>query len=303
MTLAVDISNYTGQITADQVSAWRDAGVGLVIVQAVDPPAGYPAGCTKQQIQTLNQAGMPVDAYVFFWFDSDPGHIDNALALLEGLTIHRVWLDLEDVAAKGYDQATTVAKVTDALQRCDNWSQAHNLPLPTGIYTGSWYWTNSAYMGNTQAFNSRDLWSASYDFIADASQGFVAYGGWTQCTIKQHIGSSAFCGVSGLDQDCLSNDYATLLGAAAPTVAVAEPAQVSCPAVPQAYQDKFGVGPDGWPAVAANLEGVIHQLVVQVQQATHQGLQDPVKLNQIRAIVSTYKTGAANKLHELAGVR
>src|SRR5579859_3271892 len=161
MSLAVDISNYTGPITVAAVNAWRAAGVGLVIVQAVDPPAGYPPGCTQQQIQTLNQAGMPADAYVFFWFDSPPNHVDHALSLLEGTKVRRVWLDLEDIAAKGYDQPTTEAKVADALQRCDAWSQARNLPA-AGIYTGSWYWASELYMGNTQTFKSRDLWDARY---------------------------------------------------------------------------------------------------------------------------------------------
>ena len=103
----------------------------------------------------------------------------------------------EDVAAKGYDQATTEAKVADALQRCDAWSQAHHLPL-AGIYTGSWYWASELYMGNPQTSKSRDLWDAHYDYIPDALPGFQSYGGWNGCVIKQHMGSSAFCDVAGL---------------------------------------------------------------------------------------------------------
>jgi hypothetical protein len=296
MTLALDISNYTGPITIADVAAWRDAGVGLVIVQAVDPPAGYPPGCTLQQIQTLNEADMPADAYVFFWFDSDPGHVDHALSLLEGIKLGRVWLDLEDVSAKGYDQATTEAKVADALQRCDAWSQAHNLPS-TGIYTGSWYWASELYMGNTQTFKGRDLWDAHYDYIPDALQGFQSYGGWTGCVIKQHIGSSAFCDVAGLDQDCLAPEYAQAILGGPPQ---AEPpgavATVTCPAVPKDYQDKFGVGPDDWPAVAANLEGIIHQVMAEIEQVTLRAQADEAKLEQIRALVATVNTGTVGQV-------
>ena len=296
MTLAVDISNYTGPITADNVNAWRDAGVGLVIVQAVDPPAGYPDGCTQQQLQTLNQAGMPAEAYVFFWFDSDPGHVDHALSLLEGVTVRRVWLDLEDVAARNYDQATTEAKVADALKRCDDWSQAHNLP-PAGIYTGNWYWSNPHYMGNTPKFSERDLWDSNYDYVAEAGQGFNAYGGWTACAIKQHIGTSSLCNVSGLDQDCLSADYAqAVLGAPPQAAPPADTPPVSCPPVPQEYQDKFGVPSDGWPGVAANLEGIIHQLVVEVQQVTQQAQADEAKIDQLRKLIETFNTGSVGQV-------
>jgi hypothetical protein len=300
MTLAVDISNYTGPITSDQVDSWRSAGVGLVIVQAVDPPAAYPAGCTRQQLQMLNQAGMPAEAYVFFWFDSDPTHVDHALSLLEGVQVRRVWLDLEDVAAKNYDQSTTEAKVADALRRCDAWSQAHNLP-PAGIYTGSWYWTSADYMGNTQAFKDRDLWDAHYDYVADAVQGFQPYGGWAKCMVKQHIGSSVFCGVPGLDQDCLSAEYAqAVLGAPPRSALQAQTASVSCPPVPQDYQTKFGVGIDGWPAVAANLEGIIHQVMAQVQQVTQLAQADEAKLEQIRALVAAYNAGTLGQIRVLA---
>jgi hypothetical protein len=301
MTLAVDISNYTGSITADQVSAWRDAGVGLVIVQAVDPPAGYPPGRTGQQLRVLNQAGMPAEAYVFFWFDSDPSHVNRALALLEGVNVRRVWLDLEDVAAKGYTQDQTEAKVTDALQSCDAWSTAHDLPSATGIYTGAWYWTNALYMGNTQAFKTRDLWDAHYDYIPDAAQGFQSYGGWDSCKVKQHIGTSVFCGVGGLDQNCLAAEYASVV-AGGPTASApqAEVPQVSCPAVPQEYQDKFGVGANDWPGVAANLEGIIQQVMAEIAQITQLAQADEAKLEQIRALVATFNTGTLGQVRALA---
>ena len=301
MTLAVDISNYTGPITAANVNDWSNAGVGLAIVQALDPPAGFPAGQTRQQLATLNAAGMPAEAYVFFWFDSDPAHVDRALALLQGLNVRRIWLDLEDVAAKNYNQQDTEAKVADALQRCDAWGAAQGIPQPrAGIYTGNWYWSNAAYMDNTETFKDRDLWDANYDFIGIASQGFRSYGGWRSCAIKQHIGSSAFGGVSGLDQDCLSDAYAQAVGGA-PAAVPAPPAPVNCPPVPQDYRDKFGVGPDGWPSVAANLEGIIHQLMAEVEQVSLQVEADATKIGQLQALVATFNSGSVGQVKTPVG--
>jgi len=302
MTLALDISNYTGPITQEQVNGWRDAGVGLVIVQAVDPPAAYPAGCTRQQLETLRDANMPAEAYVFFWFDASPDHIDRALSLLEGLPIRRVWLDVEDIGAKSYNQATTEAKVADALQRCDTWSQQQGLPQ-AGIYTGKWYWEATDYMGNTSSFSDRELWDANYDFTPDATSGFRPYGGWTGCSIKQHIGSSEFVGVGGLDQDCLTDEYAgAILGGSSPSSPQAPVATVTCPEVPQAYQEKFGVAADGWPAVAANLEGIIRQLIGEVAQVSQQEQSDAAKLEQVRALVARYRTGTLGKVRQLVQV-
>jgi hypothetical protein len=297
MTLAVDISNYTGPITLDQVNAWREAGVGLVLVQAVDPPAGYPPGVTRQQLEVLRDAVMPADAYVFFWFEADAGHVDRALTLLDGFPVRRVWLDLEDTAAQRFDQATTEAKVADALQRCDAWSQGRGLPT-AGIYTGHWYWADPLYTGNTQAFADRLLWDSHYDFIADASQGFRAYGGWTECVIKQHIGSSTFCNVAGLDQNCLSASYAEALGAP-PVLAQERGEEVSCPPVPADYQEKFGLGAEGWPGVAVNLEGIIRQVMGELEQVTLVEQADEAKLARIREIVARYRSGKLGAIRKL----
>jgi hypothetical protein len=69
--LAVDISNYTDPLTPTAVEGLNGAGVSHVVVQAIDPPPGYPVGRTRQQIQLCQSAGLTVDAYVRLWFDLD----------------------------------------------------------------------------------------------------------------------------------------------------------------------------------------------------------------------------------------
>ncbi len=200
--LAVDVSNYTDALTAEEVQALKDAGVGLVIVQAVDPPAGYPAGKTRDQIEVCLAGGLAVDAYVWIWFDMDSSDIQRKLSLLDGLAIRQLWLDVEDTAASKYDAATCEQKVADALALCDAYGTTSN---QVGVYTGLWFWTDRRYMGNTVAFASRELWDAHYDLIPDSAVGFVPYGGWTTPRIKQYQGSTSLAGIAGLDLNVLSS--------------------------------------------------------------------------------------------------
>jgi hypothetical protein len=44
--LAVDTSNFTEPLSPTAIQGLKDAGVGHIIVQAIDPPPGYPRGLT-----------------------------------------------------------------------------------------------------------------------------------------------------------------------------------------------------------------------------------------------------------------
>lgn len=210
MTLAVDCSNFTDPLTPDAVQALKAAGVEVVIVQAVDPPPGFPAGVTRNQIQACLDGGLTVDAYVWLWFDLDVTDTQRKLGLLSGLTIRQLWLDVEDTAAVKYDQATCEAKVTAALVECDAFVTTSG--EKTGIYSGRWFWADRRYMGNSNAFADRELWDANYDQVADAAVGFVPYGGWRDARIKQFRGTTSVGGVGGLDLNVLSDGEAAELG-------------------------------------------------------------------------------------------
>jgi hypothetical protein len=200
--LAVDASNYSDPFTPASLASLRSAGVEHVIVQAVDPPPGYPPGVTGQQVMACIDAGFSVDAYVWLWFDADIDDIHHKLSLIDGLAIRQLWLDVEDTAAIRYDAATCNAKVSAALAVCDAYGTTSGQRC--GTYSGRWFWIDNRYMGNTTAFADRELWDANYDDVADAAMGFVPYGGWTGPRIKQFRGSTTVGTVGGLDLNVLS---------------------------------------------------------------------------------------------------
>ncbi len=212
MLKATDCSNYTSDLTTDGLEAWKAEGVGLVIVQAIDPPPNYPPGKTREQIQQCLAAGFAVDAYLYLWFSLGPDDITRKLSLLEGLPVRQLWLDVEDTAASEYDQMTKETKVQVALSLCDAFMV--NGPR-TGIYTGGWFWADPHYMNNTPKFSDRKLWTAQYDGIPDATV-FTPYGGWHSCRIKQFAGTSELGGITGVDINVLSDAEAAEITPAPP---------------------------------------------------------------------------------------
>jgi Glycosyl hydrolases family 25 len=285
--LAVDISNYTDPLTPTAVEGLKGAGVGHVIVQAIDPPPSYPVGRTRQQIQLCQSAGLTVDAYVWLWFDLDIRDIQYKLSLLDGLPIRQLWLDVEDTASIKYDQATCEAKVTAALAACDSFETSSR--QKTGVYTGKWFWADQRYMGNSAIYGDRELWDANYDEMADAAAGFRPYGGWSAPRIKQYRGTSALAGIGGLDLNVLSvSEEQELVAASAPdsapvtadaasqpTDAAAQPtdpaAQPSDPAAQPATETARET-PDDWPwptwyEAAINYKAIADQLGEQVNPA------------------------------------
>ena len=51
------------------MNQWKNAGYGLVIVQAIDPPPTYPPSVTGQQLDMAVSCGLAVDAYIYCWWD------------------------------------------------------------------------------------------------------------------------------------------------------------------------------------------------------------------------------------------
>lgn len=215
MTIGIDVSNYTSALTPVALNTWKAAGVGLVIVQAIDPPPGYPVGETAQQCQAVVDAGdLALDAYLYLWFGEAEAAWRRKLALLDGFPIRRLWLDVEDTTP-GFTPVQRIASVAAALRVCDRYPTRLN---PTGIYTGRWWWV--PYVSNTTAFADRPWWPSQYDYIADTTQ-ITPYGGWAKAVLKQYAGTSVFGGVSGVDLNVLSTDEdANLFPGGDPTMAI-----------------------------------------------------------------------------------
>jgi hypothetical protein len=203
--LACDISNHQGAIPAATFARWKaEADVGLVIVQAVNPPSPWPRGVTRPQIENAAIAGLATDAYLWVWTHSNvETDMRNKLALLDGLPVGRLWLDAEDT------ESASFAARRDAISRAfavlDEWSMARGLPRP-GIYTAWWY--VGGYLGygrqERTPWTDRDLWNAEYDGLPDSGV-FHPYCGWAEQAIKQYSASGRLPGYGGdLDVNALS---------------------------------------------------------------------------------------------------
>src|SRR6266849_4995798 len=98
-TLAADTSNYTGALSRAAMNQWKNAGYGLVIVQAIAPPPTYPPSVTAQQ---LDMAGLQRD-----------------VTTLGGRPVNRIWFDVEESSGVPASMAARVAFVKEALAVLD----------------------------------------------------------------------------------------------------------------------------------------------------------------------------------------
>ena len=191
----IDVSNWTGEITAAQASALRADGITHAIVGTQYPrqpsAAGYPPGVAHQQIPALLGAGIAVDAYVYLYAGIQASiQVVNALKVIAPWknSVGRLWIDCEDEAfTKG---ERTIEAIRQALRACGQ--------TPAGIYTGRWWWT--AWAANTGEFSAGwPLWAAQYDGIPNADV-FASFGGWPRCMIKQFAGSGTLSPLHGIMQ-------------------------------------------------------------------------------------------------------
>lgn len=200
----MDISRYTGPISAAWLDAIHSRGYGLVIVQA--HPAGYGQETSLQQMQTLHAAGFRWQAYVYEYL-ADPSWTDGALATLDtarqqfGAVPEKLWLDSEDVsnAALRMSPSQRVLAMAANFDKLDAWGVQNGIKDPaTGQYTGKWWY--DAYLPGLAPFPDRDLWASQYDGIANAA-AVTLFAGWTRAAMKQQMGTSTLAGVGEVDLD------------------------------------------------------------------------------------------------------
>ena len=174
---AVDISNWSGEITSSEVACWWESGVRHVIAGTQVPTI------TVQQIQTAASGGMTVDAYVMLYWDYDiTNQVQNALATIQGLPVRRLWLDAEKPRGN-WSSWQLIQKIQEAVDACGS--------FPTGIYTRKVWWRDN--VGDTAAFSDLPLWYAYYDGYHDFEDWYDPmfwyegpFGGWTDPTGKQY---------------------------------------------------------------------------------------------------------------------
>ena len=196
-TRAIDVSNYSGEISPEQARALYVVGIRRVIVQAVNERVLT----HRQQIPVLLTAGFEVEGYVYVWFSADTQFVANRVEWacrefddFPGVT-KRMWLDCEQTAldTPPFDHVNepvsmhirTAVDVTTAMG------------YAPGIYTAEWWWRPGA--SNSTEWAHLPLWNAEYD--GDPETLAVNYGGWTKATMKQYAGTSTVASVPMVDLD------------------------------------------------------------------------------------------------------
>lgn len=171
------------------------AGVKGVIVQAITGLNGI--SHTSQQCQMVAQYGLELHGYVWCFPGESATSIDSRLAMFNGKPVRRLWADVEQAGLSSHD-------VDLLLSRCDMY-----LPTQlTGVYSGRWFFVQKGWLNLTR-WSERDLWDANYvDGVPDPTVGFVPYGGWDHCVIKQFKGTSDVGTVHEVDLDAVSPSVA-----------------------------------------------------------------------------------------------
>ena len=180
----VDMSNWGGPLTAEEVACLRAEGVRKVIV-GTGAPNGAGAWARQQASMALNH-GLAVDAYVYLYFAKAPAAaVRIAMGTLQGLPIGRWWLD-----AEADEEGVSPQQRVTALSVClDILATAHQA---TGIYTRRSWWL--PYTGDTRVFAHEPLWNAWFD--GDPDTDGLPYGGWSDSLIEQYQGTTLVCGQS-----------------------------------------------------------------------------------------------------------
>ncbi len=248
---AVDVSNYTDPPTPAVLDAWQAAGVGLVIVQAFPPSYADKYAEQMEQERLCHERGLPFDNYLYDYL-GDPTWRDGclegmSLAVQGGLVPRAAWLDEEDVETeRGWSTGQRVEAIQASCDAVDTWCAGHAVPGRARIYTAAWWWVPLT--DNSTAFADRDLWTAQYDGVDDASV-FTPYGGWDHAAIKQYAGTSVLGGVGGLDLDVLSIEEEAAMVAPEP-----EPPATPARETPDDWQWST------WREAAINLHAIAAEL-------------------------------------------
>jgi len=194
MPLALDISNWGGELPDGMVAFWKAATVRRVVVGV-----SHKVDMARQQLVAVIDGGLEAEAYIYMYWGQDPNvQVEYALQAIAGLPVRRLWVDFEDDKAPKDDPD----EVRQWIDTCLTWAARAGLPM--GVYTAWWWW--SVWPDNAEQFKDFPLWVAAYD--GKANLEFPTFGGWTRCAMKQYAGTTDFCGYSA-DLDWYEEDEMT----------------------------------------------------------------------------------------------
>lgn len=177
---ALDVSNYTGNITVAQARSAAAQGVSRAIVGLQYPAPPYPRGQAQQQLVSWLAAGVEVEVY----FQSTPVAVSWTYVGDFASRIRRPWASVEP---GGYE---TVEAIRDALSEIDALGIGR-----CGIYTSAW--ALSVLGLDLSEFADRDLWWAGYNGQQDLEMR--PFGGFTKCVMHQYAGDTEFAGIKPVD--------------------------------------------------------------------------------------------------------
>lgn len=189
--LAVDISNYTEELTPAIIQAWKEAGVTRVIVRASTEDE-YKIWLARQQMQAVIDAGgLELQAYAWVYFDPSFPPDDQALKINDAfldlfgdLPITCLWLDAEDSVSDGLDVIGWIEIMLEWLIE----------DFEVGIYTSRGWWKQHA--GTNERLARRPLWLAHWDGKPDLVSASLPFGGWTAAAMKQYAADTQLGGVT-----------------------------------------------------------------------------------------------------------
>lgn len=147
--LAVDISNWQGELTTETLDAFKAAGVERVIVRASTEDQEK-IDIAKQQMGAVMLSGLELQVYLWlYWDPNDPpeGQRERCIEAYKQFPITRCWIDCE--GTPGFGPGQVVAFIW--------WSTANPL-WKYGIYTRSAWWLQ--YTGGSRFFDYLPFWLA-----------------------------------------------------------------------------------------------------------------------------------------------
>lgn len=195
MRSAVDISNYTGRLSPEQAGYLRD-NTDLVIVRLSTETSRDQHAIALQQIEALNQAGVPWQSYLWCYWADSPYELwmrasEGVDPTWSGYYGGRIWLDLEDHPSddsRAFDWILSYA----ALLEMDDFRP--------GIYTGQWWLDQHPGILEGQRahyLTSFPLWIANYSHPGDCT--IEAPAEWQRVAMHQYASREAWGPLGAVD--------------------------------------------------------------------------------------------------------
>lgn len=187
----VDISNWSGEITREQVECWKRNHVKRVIIGT------QREAITRQQMQTVVDAGgLELQAYVYLYdygYYAFDAQVREAHRRIQGFPVTKLYLDCEFATTAPPD--VVVERIWLAV------NTAAQFATPFAIYTGRWWWEPMTDNSAEFADYGVGLWHSHYfDFGPNHRSNLrpipAGYGGWVFCNMWQYRGSTIFCDVN-----------------------------------------------------------------------------------------------------------